>query len=96
MIKSGDEKSDVEIRIPGPTLIGRANAYIFRFQPDWKIYEQFGDILVKYRLCEKHFQARNIVDLLRTSDENRGIEMTLIDFSDNVGLCSRLKSSLKS
>jgi len=76
--KPGDETSDSGIRMPGSTLLGRANAYIFRFQPDLKVYEQFGEILVKYRLCEKHFQARNIVDLLRTSDENASI-LTHID-----------------
>jgi hypothetical protein len=69
----GDDKSETEVRIPGPTLIGRANAWIVRLQPDLESYETFSSILVKYRLCEKKFQADNLVDLLRTSNENSHI-----------------------
>ena len=73
VINSSEETLDGGIRLPGVTLIGRANAYMFRLPPDKKIYGQFGEILVKYRLCEKQFQARNIVDLLTTSVVNASI-----------------------
>ena len=69
----GVDKFDTEVRIPGPTLIGRASAWILRLQPDWINYETFGKILHKYHLCEKKFQADNIIDLLRTSNENAHI-----------------------
>jgi hypothetical protein len=70
VIPSNDDTPDSEIRLPGPTLIGRANAWVFQIPPKLKIYEQLADLLHRYHLCEGQFQASNIVHLLQSSNRN--------------------------
>jgi hypothetical protein len=56
--------SEDEIRLPGSTLIGRANAWLLRIGSDSKIYQTFANLLDRYHLCAKDCQASNIVPLL--------------------------------
>ncbi|CAF3858814.1 unnamed protein product, partial [Rotaria magnacalcarata] len=59
----GDGSHD-EIRLPGSTLIGRANAWLLRIGSDPKIYHTFANLLDRYHLSAKSCLASNMVPLL--------------------------------
>ncbi|CAM4955855.1 unnamed protein product [Rotaria socialis] len=58
------DSSHNEIRLPGSTLLGRANAWLLRIGSDPKIYQTFANLLDRHRLSAKHCQASNMVPLL--------------------------------
>ncbi|UJR11158.1 hypothetical protein I4U23_015339 [Adineta vaga] len=65
-----DGTDNLEIRLPGLILVGRANAWLFRIKSEASIYKEFVDLLHKYRLCEKHIQGSNIIHLLKSANDD--------------------------